>query len=274
MRAIQAGKPVFVEKPLVINQQQLDQIIACVGIPSAPLPSPGGEGQGEGDSNHNDKSQIQCPSGRSLKSVMVGFNRRFAPATALAESHFASVTTPKQILIRVNAGAIPADHWIHDPFVGGGRLIGEGCHFIDLAVALTGSLIERVSATATPKAGLPPASWDDFSISLTMADGSIATIAYTSVGDAHLPKERIEISGGGRSAVIDDFRNVELWSRGRRTRHRSWAQDKGQRAEMNAWIEGVSGGGCPIPLEQIFNVHRACFAAISSIQDGNSVRIV
>lgn len=205
---------------------------------------------------------------------MVGFNRRFAPATTLVKDHFASVTTPKQILIRVNAGAIPADHWIHDPLVGGGRLIGEGCHFVDLAVALTGCLVGRISATGTPKAGLPPASWDDFSIVLRMTDDSIAIIVYTSMGDAGLPKERIEISGGGRSAVIDDFRAVELWTRGRRTRKRWWTQDKGQAHEMNAWVTALRQGSNPISFEQIVNVHRACLGAISSIQRGGAVRIL
>jgi len=204
---------------------------------------------------------------------MVGFNRRFAPATEMVRNHFKSVIGPKQVCIRVNAGPIPADHWIQDPKVGGGRLIGEGCHFVDLAVALIGASIKTVSAVAVPLPGKNPVLWDSFTISLVMDDGSIATVNYTSVGDTGLAKERIEIYGGAKSAVIDDFRAVELWSSGRRKRKRWWSQDKGQRGQMDAWVKGLQQGNNPIPVHEIFNVHAACLAAVRSIQTGSPINL-
>ena len=205
-------------------------------------------------------------------SIMVGFNRRFAPATDLLREHFRSVKGPKNILIRVNAGAIPMDHWVHDPLVGGGRLLGEGCHFVDLAVFLSANLIQSVSAVAIPKPGLDAVLWDDFSLVMGMADGSVATILYTSVGDGTFPKERIEMSGGGRSGVINDFMSVELFADAKRTTAKCGG-DKGQAREMELWAAGLQNGTTPIPIAELFNVHRACFAAIRSIECHETVRV-
>ncbi len=235
--AIRAGRPVYVEKPLVIAEAELDELCALVES------SPGA-------------------------SVMVGFNRRFAPATLAAREHFREVRSPLHIDIRVNAGPIPADHWIQDPEVGGGRLLGEGCHFVDLAVALGGAPVRAVHASAIVLPGEPPARWDSFSLTLELANGAVAAITYTSVGDAGLPKERIEVHGGGRSAVLNDFLEVELWSGRRRRRVRTSTQDKGQQNEVNAWAEGLAAGTPPIPWSEIENVHRACFAALKSMQSG------
>lgn len=234
---IRAGKPVYVEKPIALNDAELDAVVTALAQGANP-------------------------------SVMVGFNRRFAPAADLVRQHFRGGGTRLQIVMRVNAGPIPADHWIQDPEVGGGRLVGEGCHFVDLAVALGGSLIRRVHASAISKAGQPPASWEDFSLNLELANGSLATLAYTSVGDPGLSKERIEVHGGGRSAVIDDFQSVELWTGRKCRREKTSTQDKGQQAEVAAWAAGLKSGTSPIPWEEIENVHRACFAALRSLQTG------
>jgi predicted dehydrogenase len=145
---------------------------------------------------------------------------------------------------------------------------------VDLAVSLSGSLIQRVSAIAIAKPGLSSDLWDDFSINLEMANGSVATIIYTSVGDSASPKERIEVSGAGKTAIIEDFRAVELWSNGKRARKSWWSQDKGQREEMQVWVDSLRKGSCPIPLEQIINVHRACFAAMRSIKNGVPVNVL
>jgi len=242
IKALEKGKPVFVEKPLAISEEQLEGVI---------------------------KAAAKAGAG----SVMVGFNRRFAPATALVKGHFAAVKSARQILIRINAGQIPADHWIHDPNVGGGRLLGEGCHFVDLAVALAGAPVVSVQAMAIAKPGLVHALWDDFSLQLTLADGSLATVIYTAIGDTGLAKERIEVSAGGRSAVIDDFLSVELWRDGKRVR-KAWSkQDKGQKDQIAAWADGLRAGTSPIPFEQIVNVHQVCLAAIRSIHDRQLVTL-
>jgi predicted dehydrogenase/threonine dehydrogenase-like Zn-dependent dehydrogenase len=239
LAALALRKPVFVEKPLTITSAQLDEV----------------------------ERALQPDS-----SLMVGFNRRFAPATDLLREHFRSVTAPKNILIRVNAGVIPKDHWVHDPQVGGGRLIGEGCHFVDLAAFLAGHPIRSVAATAIPKPGLEAALWDDFSIILELADGSVATIVYTSIGDNSLPKELIEVSGGGRSGIIHDFMSVDLHANGRRTTKKTGG-DKGQAREMELWIAGLQQGASPIPVGELLNVHRACFAAIRSLETRETIRL-
>jgi predicted dehydrogenase/threonine dehydrogenase-like Zn-dependent dehydrogenase len=243
IKALQRGKPVFIEKPLVINTEQLEQVISAA-------------------------------SSAGSVSIMVGFNRRFAPAIAAVKEHFAPVKGPRQILIRVNAGRIPADHWAHNPDVGGGRLIGEGCHFLDLALYLAGAPVRRVRAMGIPRPELRHALWDDFSIQLLMADGSLATVIYTALGNSGLAKERIEICGGGRSAIVDDYRFVDLWRDAKHTR-KTWRKpDKGQVAEIDAWASGLMRGTSPIPFDEIINVHRACFAAIASlIGDGTAVEI-
>jgi polar amino acid transport system substrate-binding protein len=241
-RVLQKGKSVFVEKPLVINENQLEQVVSLVR---------------------------ESASG----SLMVGFNRRFAPATVLARDFFESVKGPKQILLRINAGSIPRDHWIHNPKIGGGRLIGEACHFVDLAVALTGALVKNVVAVAIPQREMPAELWDNFSLALEMSDGSVATVFYTSVGNPALPKERIEIHAGERSAVIDDFKKLDLWKDGDVTRKNWWKQDKGQTQQIDAWVEGLKKGSSPIPVEEILNVHRACLAGIRSMREHVAIEI-
>jgi len=242
IKALGASKPVFVEKPLGITGEQIDAVVA------AAEKSDGG-------------------------TLAVGFNRRFAPATRSAVAHFGQHAGPKSILIRVNAGPIPSDSWIQDPKVGGGRLIGEGCHFVDLAVALSGSLITRVDAAAIPVGGQSAALWDNFSICLGMADGSIANILYTSTGASGLGKEYIEVHGGGRTAIIDDFHTAELISGSRREKKKSSGVDKGQKNQIKAWADALAEGSSTIPFDEIINVHRACFAAIQSMTDGQSVRL-
>ena len=242
LEALRQRKHVFVEKPLAINPTELDQLVS--------LAQENGKG-----------------------SLMVGFNRRFAPAVQLTREHLAAISGGKSILIRVNAGTIPGDHWVQDPIVGGGRLIGEGCHFVDLAMTLAGAAITTVSAVAVPQPGRDPVLWEDFVITLRMGNGSIATILYTATGDTELSKEYVEVHSGGRSAVIDDFKSVQLWAAGKR-KTTSWAnQDKGQKHQMDAWLKGIEQGRTPIPFDQIANVHRACFAAIQSFRVGSAITL-
>lgn len=242
LKALEQCKHVFVEKPLVISQEELDGFVSL--------------------------AEKGCSG-----SLMVGFNRRFSPAVEMLKAHFNGIHIPKQILIRVNAGAIPLDHWTQDIAVGGGRLIGEGCHFVDLAVALTDAKIESVSATAIPRQNREPAFWDDFAIILGMNDKSVCSIFYTSIGDTGVPKEHIEVYSAGKTGIINDFIGIDLWSGGR-CKNKKWSTiNKGQYQQIDAWIRGVKSGESPIPFQQIINIHQACLAAIESIKTRETIRI-
>jgi len=169
---------------------------------------------------------------------------------------------------RINAGPLPLDHWLHDPAMGGGRLIGEACHFIDFLTFLTNSLPVRVFTMGLPDDGRYRE--DNFVITLEFADGSVGSVSYLANGDRALPKERIEVFGGGRVAVLDDFRQLELTLSGRTKTHKSQLrQDKGHRAEWHAFQQTITQGGSPpIPYEQIFAVSLASFAALDSLRSG------
>ncbi|MGH7496838.1 MAG: bi-domain-containing oxidoreductase [bacterium] len=242
MRALQQGKSVFVEKPLVMNLEELEKITAIA--------------------THS------CHG-----SIMAGFNRRFSPAIEMVKAHFASRRGPKQVLIRVNAGPLPHDHWIHDPEAGGGRLLGEACHFIDLIVALTEATIETVGALAIPRPDRLPALWEDFSITLRMSEGSVGTLVYTSKGDTGLSKEHIEVFSEGKIGVINDFKSIELWSGGRKVKRKWLVQDKGQKNQVEAWIRGLQSGESPMPFHEIANVHQACLAAVRALRQGDTIRL-
>jgi len=242
LKALQKGKPVYCEKPLLIKQEELNKFLSL-------------------------------SSNKINGSIMVGFNRRFAPATEMIKAHFQSINSPKQILIRVNAGFIPFNHWIQDPDIGGGRIIGEACHFVDLVIALTNAIIKNVCSLAITKVNCNPMLWDDFTITLELTDGSIGTIVYTSVGDKAFPKEYIEVFSEGRIGIIKDFKSVELWSNGK-VKQKKWSrQDKGQRKLIETWIKDLQKGMSPIPFHEIINAHQACLSAVKSIQNHGVVTI-
>ncbi len=231
--ALRAGKAVFVEKPLALDRGDLrDVLSAASGAPP----------------------------------LMVGFNRRFAPATHFLKERVLGRPGAKVVAIRVNAGRIPADSWIHDPAQGGGRLIGEGCHFVDLAIHLLGgarpSGVEAVAiGGADPDAALK----DNFCVTLRFDDGSIAAIVYTSKGDASAGKERVEAFAGGATGVIDDFRRAEAWAGGHRDRWKG-RQDKGHRAELEAFVRCVREGlPSPIALEELEAASSATIEAAERI---------
>lgn len=237
--ALRRGKAVFVEKPLALDRSQLGDVLAAA------------------DANPR---------------LVVGFNRRFSPHTAHVRDAIGGAGA-LVIHIRVNAGPIAADSWIHDPASGGGRLLGEVCHFIDLAQALAGARVRRVYATTI---GLPdPASRlrDNLCVSLELCDGSVASIAYTSQGDVALGKERIEVFGGGVSAVIDEFR-VTTVLRGGRSEQRKTKQDKGHADELARFIAMVTAGESPpCPLADIRAASLAAIAALESLAVGAAVEI-
>jgi len=228
-----AAKHVFVEKPLCITPEELRQIADAYADPASPL-------------------------------LLVGFNRRFAPLAQRMAAFFADAGEPLTVNYRVNAGYIPPNHWVHDPAVGGGRVIGEACHFIDFAGWLVRSAPARVSAAALPDGGRYAG--DNIVITIQYEDGSVATITYVASGDKALGKERVEVLGGSRSAILDDFRQLDLYRGGRHTSEKSrLRQDKGHAAECEAFVRAArEGKPSPIPPAEIFRTTALTFLALDS----------
>lgn len=233
MRALSAGKHVFVEKPPALNEDDLDQI-------------------------------KQLASSTGLQ-VGVGFNRRHAPQARALRKHVRESQAPIDVLCRVNAGALPADHWLNDVHDGGGRLLGEGCHFIDLACWIVGELPRRVSASIARPVDLaePIATGESFAVTLDFADGSVATVLYSSRGESKLAKEYIEAHAGGRSAVLRDFRELELYPSTRK----AGGSGKGHQEQMAAFRRQLTDGGqveYPSPLDTMGVTFAALRAACSA----------
>ena len=170
---------------------------------------------------------------------MVGFNRRFAPMAVRMKSFLAAISEPLALHYRINAGHLPPDHWVNDRELGGGRILGEVCHFVDLLMFFAASPVIEVEARAIGNSGRY--SGDNVLVSLKFANGSEGTISYLASGDRSFSKERIEVFGGGSAAVLEDFRRLELVRNGRKeTVHARWRQDKGHRAEWSAFAHAVT----------------------------------
>ncbi|HWZ61738.1 MAG TPA: bi-domain-containing oxidoreductase [Steroidobacteraceae bacterium] len=231
LRALAAGKHTFVEKPLALTQQELDAVAAAAA----------------------------GRSGTSRPLLMVGFNRRFAPHVVRMKSLLEPMREPKSIVITVNAGALPADHWLHDPRTGGGRLVGEGCHFVDLARFLAGQPIVDSGVRVLGRDSTRHE--DDVSITLAFADGSWGAIHYLANGHRSYPKERIEVFCGGRVLQLDNFRRLRGYGWPGFSRMSSWRQDKGQQACVAAFVAAVRNGApAPIALEELLEVSRVVVA--------------
>lgn len=231
-RALRAGKHAFVEKPLAITREQLDDLVACV--------------------------DELIGAGTRAPLLTVGFNRRFAPITVRMAGLLATQSGPKAITLTMNAGAIPAHHWTQDVASGGGRIVGEACHLVDLARFLVGSPIAHVKTTVLASSG--PV--DTATISLGFEDGSIATVNYFANGSKRYPKERVEVFSSGRVLVNDNFRTLKAygWPGVRTMRLRG--QDKGHHACMAAFIAAVrSGGPAPIAFDEIVEVSDVALRA-------------
>ncbi len=234
--ALEAGKHVFCEKPLALTQEELDTVVEAYQAAD--------------------------------RQLLVGFNRRFAPLLMKMRSFLAQVDAPRLMHYRVNAGPLPADHWLRDPTQGGGRLLGEVCHFIDSLTFLAGAMPVRVRAEGLR--GSAGAAEDDLIVTLEFADGSLGTIHYAASGDRAFPKERIEVFGGGRVAVLDDFRRLETTAGGRRWVTRAWLrQDKGHRGIWQAFLGALERGDpAPIPFAELTAVTTATLAAAESLRSG------
>jgi polar amino acid transport system substrate-binding protein len=199
---------------------------------------------------------------------MVGFNRRFSPLAQRAKDFFAGRETPLSILYRVNAGRIPTEHWVQDEVEGGGRIVGEVCHFIDLMQYLTGAAPVFVFAESMSAKSSKIVDADSVFITLRFADGSHGAVAYLSEGDKALAKERVEIFGAGRVFVLEDYRRATLYKDGREDHVTLKAQDKGQQAQVRAICASLLGGGAaPIGLEELAATSRATFRVLDSLRE-------
>lgn len=235
MEALNSGKNAFVEKPLCISVEQLKELHGLINTLHAP------------------------------PLLMVGFNRRFAPFTQLIKNKILP-DLPLSINMRINAGALPSDHWVNDPEIGGGRLIGEGCHFIDLAYYLAGSDVERVSATSSQSVHT-----DTFSVQLSFKNGSIANIAYFSNGAKTMSKELIEVFTGSNVYVIDDFVKFSEYSAKGAKKKKLKKQDKGHANEIERWAQSQLTAKPAIPIHEVIHTHWICFAADCSIREKRTI---
>jgi polar amino acid transport system substrate-binding protein len=205
---------------------------------------------------------------------MVGFNRRFSPLSRRAKDFFAGRTTPLSILYRVNAGRLPKDHWLQDPQEGGGRIIGEVCHFIDLMQFWTEARPVSVFAETVGSRSEQIVSADSVFISLRFADGSNGCVAFLSEGDSGLTKERVEIFGAGATFVIDDFRRASAYKNGREEQVSLRSQDKGQGEQVKSVCASVlQGTVAPITLDELVATSRATFRAVDSLLVGERISL-
>jgi len=240
-QALQAGKPVFIEKPLAINREQLAQLQEVYA------------------------GQLEA---RRAPFVMVGFNRRFAPFTEKIRQFFAGRREPMMVHARINAGYIPHDHWVHTQ---GGRIVGEFCHFVDWARFVIGSPIHSVAATGLPD-GAQHAP-DNITVTLRFQDGSVANLLYLANGDRSVSKEFFEVFCQGAIARLHDFRELELARNGKVQKSKS-VQDKGHRQELQLTIEAIrSGKPSPISFEELVEVTETTFLVQHALATGEVIRL-
>ncbi len=244
VKSLLADKHTFVEKPLCLTEEELVEIRSVY--------------------------EKKAASGLQL---MVGFNRRFSPHAKQAQEFFAGRKNPLVMLYRINAGRIPKEHWIQDPEVGGGRLIGEVCHFVDYMQALAGSLPTSVSARRVARHGSGITD-DQCVLSLAFGDGSIGTIVYTAEGDRGLPKEYVEAHADGKSLTMQDFMDTQMYADGNTNHFKTAKREKGFQEEMTRFVQAVEQGLPPVmPFEEIEAVTRACLLAMQSLQTGSAYEV-
>ena len=245
LQGLAAGKAVFVEKPLCLTLEELGEI-ETVLVPS--LPRSARECAADALRPKADwtlerprllprwsvGARVELGRRCPAPLLMVGFNRRFAPQVQKIKELLAGVTGPKAFVMTVNAGAIPAEHWTQDPAVGGGRIVGEACHFIDLLRFLAGAPIVRAEAMA-----MDSATGDSVSIQLGFEDGSLGTVHYLANGSKAFPKERLEVFAAGRVLQLDNFRRLTGFGWPGFKKMNLWRQDKGQRACAAAFVQAL-----------------------------------
>lgn len=237
LKSLQAGKYVFVEKPLCLKAEELTEIEEALSSQNGHL--------------------------------MVGFNRRFAPHTVTLKHRLAEA--PMSVIYRVNAGTIPSESWIQDPAIGGGRIIGEVCHFVDFLTYICKSLPVRVFASALPD---PKHLDDTVTINLEFANGSVGTICYFANGSKKLTKEYVEVYQSGLTGIIRDFKELEIYTGSSRERKKLLSQDKGQASMVKAFVNCIRDGGAPlIKTEELLSVGKATFAVLESLRTHQAVSV-
>lgn len=238
-QALEAGLAVFVEKPPCLTEEELERLRAARDFARRPL--------------------------------FVGFNRRHAPLALRLRERLAGRDAPLELLVRVNAGPLEPTHWLNDPDEGGGRLLGEGCHFIDFACWLTDSTPTGVACTPSVSGDAPVATAQQFAVTLSFADGSIATILYGVGGANRLGKEYVEAHWQGHSAVLDDFRSLSFHGGRRRRRPRASGQDKGHRDQARAVRDALQDGRPPAHDLDPLDSMAVTLAALRSALTGQSI---
>lgn len=242
IRSLSQGKNVYIEKPLALNSEELDSIIEAVA--------------------------------KTDGTLMIGFNRRFSPFTQKVKKLFAQRQGPLHIIYRVNAGPLLPGHWLHDPEEGGGRIIGEICHFIDLINYFVESPPMEVFAQSISSGSSNALDEDTVNITLKYADGSLGTISYIAIGNKSLPKERIEIYGDNKAAVIEDFRRVVSYSKKGKYRERKWlGQDKGQAEMIRLYMKSLQEGKELIPFQESVMATDLTFRIKESLKKGTSLKL-
>ena len=228
--ALEAGKPVFVEKPLALTLDELSQV---------------------------EVAYASALTAGQMPLVMVGFNRRFAPQAVKVKSLLTALDAPKALVMMVNAGAIPSTHWTQDRAVGGGRIVGEACHFIDLLRYLAGSPIVDAQVVSLGNAKGLTGLGDTVTLTLRFADGSMGTVHYLANGHKSFPKERLEVFCSGRILQLDNFRKLKGFGWPGFAKMNLWRQDKGQKDCAAAFVRAVEFGGvAPIAFDELVEVSR------------------
>ncbi|MDE3057610.1 MAG: bi-domain-containing oxidoreductase [Bacteroidota bacterium] len=243
-QAIRHNKHVFVEKPLALSDAELDAVVRAYN------------------------ASLKHASLRFL----VGFNRRFSPSVRTAKEFFAGTAEPMMVMYRINAGFLPKTHWTQDPIEGGGRIIGEVCHFIDTIQFLTGALPTKVFAQSLSLKGNRTQS-DNVAITLRLSNGSVGVITYLANGDTAVSKEFIEIHAGRKTAVLDNFKRLELYEGGTRNVHESSVVEKGHKTEVEEFIEAIHTGRDLVSFESVVATTRATFRILESLETGMPVEV-
>jgi polar amino acid transport system substrate-binding protein len=246
--ALAAGKQIFVEKPLALNEIELAIVMAAYRAVTA----------------DNRRAPI----------LTVGYNRRFSPISVLLKQAMSEHNVPLTINYRINAGSVPADSWIQNPDVGGGRIVGEVCHFVDFMQFLTSAEPVEVYANALAAVHAAPSDPDSLGAQIRFSDGSIGVITYVANGDPGFAKERVEVFGGGRTGVVDNWRSLQVTGQGKKVHLRSWLTSaKGHFEELVAFTKSAQTGVPAIEYRSLILTARATFAIQRSLRSGQPVSI-
>jgi predicted dehydrogenase len=239
---LRAGKSVFVEKPLCLRPEELDAVVTAY------------------------EEAVARASQSPL--LAVGFNRRFAPLTALIKERVEARKAPLSLTFTCNAGALPSGHWAQIPEIGGGRIVGEACHFIDLLSYLCGARVSRIAAVDQGPLG------DNAIFLLGFEDGSVGHINYFTRGSKSYPKERLDVFFEGKTLSLENFRKLTGYGIRGLSRKKLWKQDKGHEAGFLAFLDAVkSGKESPTPFNSVVETTRATFAAVESMRSGEMVEV-